>query len=49
MWRYIVRRLCFGIPTLLGVTVIVFILLHLAPGDPINAMVPPDAPWSWSR
>ena len=31
-------------PTLLGVTVIVFILLHLAPGDPINAMVPPDAP-----
>ena len=44
MWGYIVRRLCFGIPTLLGVTVIVFILLHLAPGDPINAMVPPDAP-----
>ena len=44
MWSYIVRRLCFGIPTLLGVTIIVFTLLHLAPGDPINAMVPPDAP-----
>ena len=39
MWSYIFRRLCFGIPTLLGVTVIVFTLLHLAPGDPINAMV----------
>jgi peptide/nickel transport system permease protein len=36
--------LLFGIPTLLGVTIIVFVLLHLAPGDPINAMVPSDAP-----
>jgi peptide/nickel transport system permease protein len=44
MWSYIVRRLLLGIPTLLGVTVIVFTLLHLAPGDPINAMLPPDAP-----
>ena len=44
MWGYILRRLLFGIPTLLGVTVIVFILLHLAPGDPISAMVPSDAP-----
>ena len=44
MWSYIVRRLLLGIPTLLGVTLIVFSLLHLAPGDPINAMLPPDAP-----
>lgn len=44
MWSYIVRRLFLGIPTLLGVTLIVFSLLHLAPGDPINAMLPPDAP-----
>ena len=44
MWSYILRRLFFGIPTLLGVTIIVFTLLHLAPGDPISAMVPSDAP-----
>jgi peptide/nickel transport system permease protein len=44
MWSYIVRRLLLGIPTLLGVTIIIFSLLHLAPGDPINAMLPPDAP-----
>lgn len=44
MWGYIVRRLLLGIPTLLGVTVIVFSLMHLAPGDPVSAMLPPDAP-----
>jgi peptide/nickel transport system permease protein len=44
MWGYIVRRLLLGIPTLLGVTVIVFSLMHLAPGDPISAMLAPDAP-----
>ena len=44
MWSYIVRRLLLGIPTLLGVTIIILSLLHLAPGDPINAMLPPDAP-----
>jgi peptide/nickel transport system permease protein len=36
--------LLFGIPTLLGVTIIVFSLLHLSPGDPVSAMVPADAP-----
>ena len=49
MWSYILRRLLFGIPTLLGVTIIVFTLLHLAPGDPISAMVPSDAPRRWCR
>src|SRR5687767_11168287 len=44
MWSYIVRRLLLGIPTLLGVTIIIFSLMHLAPGDPINAMLPSDAP-----
>jgi peptide/nickel transport system permease protein len=44
MWGYILRRLLFGIPTLLGVTIIVFSLLHLSPGDPVSAMVPSDAP-----
>jgi len=32
--RYIVNRLISLIPTLLGVTVIVFLFIHLVPGDP---------------
>ncbi len=31
-------------PVALGVSLLVFALVHLAPGDPISAIVPPDAP-----
>lgn len=34
MIGYVVRRLALAVPTLLGITVIVFLLLHLAPGAP---------------
>ena len=34
MTRYIVNRFISLIPTLLGVTVIVFLFIHLIPGDP---------------
>ncbi len=34
MTRYIIRRLISLIPTLLGVTVLVFLFIHLIPGDP---------------
>lgn len=37
------RRLLMAIPTLLGVTIVVFGLVHLAPGNPIDMLVPPDA------
>ncbi|RMF92194.1 MAG: ABC transporter permease, partial [Nitrospinota bacterium] len=33
MWQYIVRRLLFAIPTVLGITIIVFSLTFLTPGD----------------
>src|SRR5919108_1486432 len=36
---FIVRRLLLAIPTLLGVLVVVFILLYIAPGDPVMEMV----------
>lgn len=36
MARYIIRRLLQAIPTLLGVSVITFILVNAAPGDPIS-------------
>ena len=44
MWRFAVRRVVMAIPTLLGASVIVFAMVHLAPGDPISAIVPPDTP-----
>lgn len=33
MWAYIIRRLMLAIPTLFGVTVLVFIVMRIAPGD----------------
>src|SRR5215475_11859012 len=43
MWRYVARRLVLAIPTLLGASIIVFAMVHLAPGDPISAILPVDA------
>jgi ABC-type dipeptide/oligopeptide/nickel transport system permease component len=39
MSAFIVRRLLLAIPTLLGVLVVAFLLLYVAPGDPVMAMV----------
>jgi ABC-type dipeptide/oligopeptide/nickel transport system permease component len=36
---FIVRRLLLSIPTLLGVLIVVFLLLYVAPGDPVQDMV----------
>jgi ABC-type dipeptide/oligopeptide/nickel transport system permease component len=36
---FIVRRLLLAIPTLFGVLVVVFLLLYVAPGDPVQEMV----------
>ena len=44
MFAYIIRRILYVVPIGLGVTVLVFALVHIAPGDPISAIVPPDAP-----
>src|SRR4029453_902642 len=43
MWRYAARRLVLAIPTLLGASIIVFAMVHIAPGDPISAVLPVDA------
>jgi ABC-type dipeptide/oligopeptide/nickel transport system permease component len=37
--RFVVRRLLLSIPTLFGVLVVAFLLLYVAPGDPVEAMV----------
>ncbi len=47
MSRYVLRRVLIAIPVLLGISVVLFSVLALAPGDPFeelatNANVPPD-------
>ena len=47
MTQYVLRRLLIAIPSLLGISVILFTVLALAPGDPFeelatNPAVPPD-------
>jgi peptide/nickel transport system permease protein len=39
MWSYIVRRVLFLIPVLFGLSVLVFLLIHLAPGDPVSSQL----------
>jgi ABC-type dipeptide/oligopeptide/nickel transport system permease component len=39
MLRYVVRRLLLTIPVLVGVATLVFLLIHLVPGDPAEAML----------
>lgn len=38
MGKYILKRLLLMIPTLLGITVVTFLIMHLAPGDPVQSM-----------
>jgi peptide/nickel transport system permease protein len=44
MLLYLLRRLIYTVPIALGVTLVVFSLVHLAPGDPISAIAPAEAP-----
>lgn len=39
MWKYILKRLLIMIPTLIGVTVITFAIVNLAPGSPIEQKI----------
>ncbi len=43
MLGYIARRILFAIPIALGVSVVCFSLVYLAPGDPLQTVLPPDA------
>ncbi len=42
MLKYLIRRLILMIPVVIGMTVIVFLILHLAPGDPVDLIVGPN-------
>ncbi len=39
MWRYILKRLAMIIPVLIGVTLFVYLVLSLAPGDPVQTIL----------
>ena len=38
-WKYIAKRLLIAIPTFLGITVLAFFILNLAPGSPLDALL----------
>ena len=42
MFHYILRRLMFGALTVLGVSVVVFVIMRILPGDPLVAIFGPD-------
>ncbi|AWN38084.1 ABC transporter permease [Methylobacterium radiodurans] len=43
MLLYILKRLLYVTPVAFGVSVVCFALVHLAPGDPLSAVLPADA------
>src|SRR5688500_6524882 len=36
MFQYLIRRLLMMIPTLFGITIVVFVIINLAPGSPVE-------------
>jgi len=43
MLNFLVRRIVYTLPTMLGVALVCFGLVHIAPGDPLVSILPPDA------
>jgi len=45
MGRYLLRRLLIAIPSLIGISIVLFTVLALAPGDPFSELATsPDVP-----
>jgi peptide/nickel transport system permease protein len=42
MFTYIVRRIVINVPVLLGITILVFLMINAAPGDPATFFVNPE-------
>ena len=43
LYKYILRRVLFAIPLVLGITVVAFLIANAIPADPINANLPQSA------
>ena len=42
MIRYVIRRLVLGALTVLGVSIVVFVIMRILPGDPLVAIFGPE-------
>lgn len=42
MGRYLLRRIVTSIPVLLGITMAMYLIVNLAPGDPVTALMNPE-------
>jgi peptide/nickel transport system permease protein len=42
MYSYIARRLVFGALTVIGVSIMVFVIMRVLPGDPLVAIFGPE-------
>ena len=42
MLTYIMRRLVFGAVTVIGVSIVVFVVMRILPGDPLVALFGPE-------
>jgi peptide/nickel transport system permease protein len=43
MFEYLLKRILYGIPIALGVSLVCFALVHISPGDPLVSVLPADA------
>jgi peptide/nickel transport system permease protein len=43
MFAFLIRRVVYTLPIMLGVALVCFALVHLSPGDPLVSILPPDA------
>ena len=42
MYRYIARRLVYGLVTVFGVSIVIFVVMRVLPGDPLLAVLGPE-------
>lgn len=43
MFNFLIKRIVYTLPIMLGVALVCFGLVHIAPGDPLVSILPPDA------
>src|SRR3712207_5121249 len=43
MTQYLLRRLAITVPVLLGITIATYAIISFAPGDPVTALISPEA------
>ncbi|MCH8310669.1 MAG: hypothetical protein IIB17_09285, partial [Chloroflexi bacterium] len=42
MFKYIAKRLLIAIPTIFGVTILIFLIMRALPGDPLSVFLDPS-------